>query len=150
MCWRSCCSQPLPDATTYKWIDDKGVVHYTDKIPPEALNKGNVELDKQGLPVKTTDPTLTPEQRRARADEDARRKQLAKERELAERRDRALLGTYTTEGEIDLARNRAVSTIDAQVQSSTAYVATLSKRKLELDGRKAALGDKPAPPGPRA
>ena len=136
---------PSAHATTYKWIDDKGVVHYTDKIPPEAINKGNVELDKQGVPVRKTDPALSPEQRKARAEEDARRQQLAKERALVERRDRALLGTYTTEGEIDLARTRAVSTIDAQVQSSTAYVASLSKRKLELESRKAALGDKPVP-----
>ena len=132
-------------AATYKWIDDKGVVHYTDKIPPEALNKGNVELDKQGVPVKKTDPALTPEQRKARAAEEARAQQLAKDRELIERRDRALLATYTTEGEIDLARNRAVSTIDAQVQSSTAYTATLNKRKTELDNRKTALGDQTVP-----
>ena len=26
-------------AATYKWVDEKGVVHYTDKIPPEAVNK---------------------------------------------------------------------------------------------------------------
>jgi len=137
---------PGARATTYKWTDDQGVVHYTDKIPPEALNKGNVELDKQGLPVKKTDPTLTPEQRRARAAEEARQQQLAKDRELVERRDRALLATYTTESEIDLARNRAISTIDAQVQSSTAYTATLTKRKVELEGRIASLGDKPVPP----
>lgn len=133
-------------ATTYKWVDEKGVVHYTDKIPPEALNKGNVELDKQGVPVRRTDPALTPEQRRVRAAEEARQQQIAKDRELVDRRDRALLATYTTESEIDLARNRAVNTIDAQVQSSTAYSATLNKRKLELDARKAALGDKPVPP----
>jgi hypothetical protein len=133
-------------ATTYKWVDEKGIVHYTDKIPAEALNKGNVELDKQGIPVKKTDPALTPEQRKARAAEEARQQQIAKDRELVERRDRALLATYTTESEIDLARGRAVNTIDAQVQSSTAYSATLNKRKLELDGKKAALGDKPIPP----
>jgi hypothetical protein len=133
-------------ATTYKWVDEKGIVHYTDKIPPEAINKGNVELNKQGLPIKKTDPALTPEQQKARAAEEARAQQIAKDRELVERRDRALLATYTTESEIDLARNRAVSTIDAQVQSSTAYSAMLNKRKLELDGKKAALGDKPIPP----
>ncbi|MEO8752837.1 MAG: DUF4124 domain-containing protein [Casimicrobiaceae bacterium] len=132
-------------AATYKWVDDKGVVHYTDKIPPEALNKGNVQLDKQGVTVKTTDPAPTAEQRKARAAEEARAQQLAKDRELIDRRDRALLATYTTESEIDLVRNRAVSTIDAQVQSSTAYSATLNKRKVELDTRKAALGDKPVP-----
>jgi len=132
--------------TTYKWVDDKGIVHYTDKIPPEAVNKGNVELNKQGLPVKKTDPALTPEQQRARAAEEARALQIAKDRELVDRRDRALLATYTTESEIDLARNRAVSTIDAQVQSATGYSAMLNKRKVDLDGKKAALGDKPVPP----
>jgi Domain of unknown function (DUF4124) len=132
--------------TTYKWVDDKGIVHYTDKIPPEALNKGNVELNKQGLPIRKTDPALTPEQQRARAVEEARAIQIAKDRELVDRRDRALLATYTTESEIDLARNRAVSTIDAQVQSATSYSAMLNKRKVDLDGKKAALGDKPVPP----
>lgn len=132
-------------ATTYKWVDDQGVVHYTDKIPPEALNKGNTVLDKNGVPIRRTDPPLSPEQRRARADEEARQQQLAKDRELIERRDRALLATYTVESEIDLARNRALSTIDAQVQSSAAYTGTLNKRKVELDGKKTALGDKPMP-----
>ncbi len=152
--WASACALLLAlalalvpaHAATYKWVDDKGVVHYTDKIPPEALNKGNVQLDKQGVPVKTTDPAPTAEQRKARAAEEARAQQLAKDRELIDRRDRALLATYTTESEIDLVRNRAVSTIDAQVQSSTAYSATLNKRKAELTTRKEALGDKPVPP----
>ena len=133
-------------AATYKWVDDKGVVHYTDKIPPEAVNKGNVLLDKNAVPIRRTEPPLTPDQRRAKAEEDARAQQLAKERELVERRDRALLATYTIESEIDLARNRALSTIDAQVQSSAAYAANLNKRKTELEAKKAALGDKPVPP----
>lgn len=136
---------PHARATTYKWVDDKGEVHYTDQIPPEAVNKGNVVLDKQGRAVKKNDPALTPEQIKARADEEARQQQLAKDRELVERRDRALLATYTVESEIDLARKRALSTIDAQVQSSTAYSATLTKRKTELEGKIAALGSKTVP-----
>lgn len=136
---------PHARAATYKWIDDQGVIHYTDKIPTEAINRGNVELDKQGVAIKKTDPALTPEQRKARADEEARQQQLAKDRDLIERRDRALLATYTVESEIDLARKRALTTIDAQVQSSTAYSATLTKRKAEIESNKAALGDKPVP-----
>lgn len=132
-------------AATYKWTDDKGVVHYTDKIPPEALNKGNVQLNKEGVPVKRTEPTLTPEQRRAREVEDERARQVARERELVDRRDRALQSTYTTEGEIDLARNRALATIDAQIQTATNYSAQLTKRKSELEARRTAGGDKQAP-----
>ena len=136
---------PRVQAATYKWTDDKGVVHYTDKVPPEALNKGNVELNKEGVPVKRTEPSLTPEQRRAREAEEERARVMARERELVERRDKALLSTYTMESEIDLTRNRALNTIDAQIQSATTYSALLTKRKVELSTRKAALGDKPVP-----
>lgn len=136
---------PRVQAATYKWTDEKGVVHYTDKIPPEALNKGNVELNKQGVTVKRTEPALTPEQRRAREVEEERARQLSREREIIDRRDKALLSTYTMESEIDLARSRALNTIDAQIQSATSYSALLNKRKAELDARKAAAGDKAVP-----
>lgn len=146
LCVLALLSAQVAYAATYKWVDDKGVVHYTDKIPQEALNKGNVVLDRNGVPIRRNDPPLTPEQRKARADEEARQQQLAKERELIDRRDRALLSTYTMESEIDLARKRALLTIDAQVESSTAYRATLTKRRGELEKQKAALGDSPMPP----
>ena len=131
--------RPTPRAT-YKWVDEKGVVHYTDKIPPEAVNKGNVQLDKHGVPVKRTDPAPTPEQRKAKADEEARQQQIAKERELVDRRDRALLATYTMESEIELARKRALFTIEQQMQSSTAYSAQLNKRKAELEDERPRSG----------
>jgi Domain of unknown function (DUF4124) len=133
-------------ATTYKWVDDQGVVHYTDKLPPEAINKGSVELNKQGVPIKKTEPALTPEQRRAKEAEEERARAAAKIRDEIERKDRALLQTYTTESEIDLARSRALGTISAQVQSAQAYSANLNKRRTELNTRLAALGDKPVPP----
>lgn len=133
-------------AATYKWVDENGKVHYGDKLPPDQINKGSVQLDKNAIPIKRIDPAPTPEQRRAKAEEEARQKELARERDLLERRDRALLATYTTESEIDLARKRALATIDAQVQSSSAYAATLSKRKAELDRQVKALGDKPITP----
>jgi len=140
------CVLGATQAATYKWVDEKGVVHYTDKIPPEAINKGNVQLDKYGVPIKRTEPAMTPEQRRKIAEDEARQQQLAKDRELVDRRDRALLATYTVESEIDLARKRALSTIEQQVQSATAYTAQLAKRKADVEQRKAALGDKPVPP----
>jgi hypothetical protein len=137
---------PAARAATYKWVDDQGVVHYTDKMPPEAINKGSVELNKQGVPIKKTEPALTQEQRRARAEEEERQRQEAKVRDEMARKDRALLQTYTTESEIDLARKRALGTIEAQIQSAQAYSATLTKRKQDIQARVTALGDKPLPP----
>jgi hypothetical protein len=133
-------------ATTYKWVDDQGIVHYTDKMPPEAVNKGSVELNKQGIPIKKNDPALTPEQRKARDADEERQRQATQQRSEIERRDRALLQSYTTEGEIDLARKRALGTIDAQVQSAQAYSAQLTKRKQQLDTQRAASSDKTVSP----
>jgi len=137
---------PCAAAATYKWVDEKGVVHYTDKIPPEAVEKSNVQLDKNGVPVKRTDAAPSAEQKRAKAEEEAREKQLARDRELVDRRDRALLSTYTMESEIDLARRRALATIDQQIQSSVAYTVQLNKRKEDLEAKKTAL--KPGQPAP--
>lgn len=132
-------------AATYKWVDDKGVVHYTDKMPPDAVNRGNVELSKDGVPVRKMDPALTPEQRRAREQEDERRRTLAKQQEETTRRDRALLASYASEGEIDLARARAVGTIDAVLQSTTAYSEQLAKRRAELEAKIAGVKSGPVP-----
>ena len=132
---------PLALAATYKWVDEKGVVHYTDKIPPDQVDKASSQLDKQGVTVKRVEPAPTPEQKRAKAEQEAREKQLAKERELIDRRDRALLSTYTMESEIDLARRRALATIDQQVQSSAAYTTQLNKRKDDLEAKKKASKD---------
>lgn len=131
---------------TYKWVDEKGVVHYTDKIPPEAVNKGSTVLDKQARPTKRIDPPLTPEQVRAREAEEEQKRIAAKAQEEIARRDRALIASYTSEAEIDLAKRRVLATIDGQLDSSRAYAAQLEKRKVELDKRREALGGKPAPP----
>lgn len=126
----------------YKWTDEKGVVHYTDKAP-EA--RGGTVLDKQGRPVRTIEAPLTPEQLKVREAEKERERADAREKESAARRDRALLSSYTTEAEIDLARARASATYETQIQSAQAYLAQLTKRKKDIDARKARLGDKPIP-----
>jgi hypothetical protein len=136
---------PLANATTYKWTDENGVVHYTDKVPPEQVDKAHIELNKQGVPVKKVDPTPTPEQRKAKEQEEARLRELARQQEDVARKNRALLQSYTSEAEIELARKRALSTLDAVVQSAQAYSEQLVKRRNEVARKKADYGDKPIP-----
>ena len=135
---------PVGAQKLYKWTDEKGVVHYTDKAPDAS--RGGTQLDKQGRPVRKIDPAPTAEQLRAREAEAERQKELAKEREIVERRDKALLSSYTTESEIDLARARAVTTVETQISSAQAYLAQLTKRRADIDARKKAFKDRPMPP----
>jgi len=130
-------------AAMYKWVDEKGVVHYTDKVPPEAVDKANVELNKQGVPIKKTDKALSPEQRRTIEQDAERQKQSARQQEEIARRDRALLSSYTSEAEIDLARNRSLQTINNVVQSTLAFSEQLTKRRAEAEQKKIELAGKP-------
>lgn len=130
-------------AAMYKWVDEKGVVHYTDTLPPEAVDKARVELNKQGVQVKKTDKALTPEQRRAIEQDAQQQKAVARQQEEVARRDRALMSSYTTEAEIDLARNRSLQTINNVVQSTLAYSEQLSKRKTEVEAKREEMKGKP-------
>src|SRR5215470_11489627 len=139
------CAAGSAAAATYKWVDDQGVVHYSDKVPPEAVSKGATVLDKQGRPTKKIDPAPTPEQIKAKAAAEEQQRELAKSLEAQARRDRALMQSYTDEAEIDIARNRALATIDTQIKSAQGYSAELTRRQQELKRKKAGYGDKPVP-----
>jgi len=105
-------------AKMYKWVDDKGVTHYGETVPPEYANKDRTELNKAGRVVKQQE-VLTPEERRAKEQADA--KKSAEDEEVLERRrrDKALLNTYSSVKEIDLARNRNLQQVEARFNSAT-------------------------------
>jgi chromosome segregation ATPase len=140
-----CGSGAAAGAGMYKWVDDQGVVHYTDRIPAESVSKGATVLDKQGRSVKTIDPAPTAEQRRAIEVEAERQRELAKLDAERARRDRALTQSFSSEAEIDVARARAVSTMEAQLTTISAYIADMTRRKQDLESRKAGYGTKPVP-----
>jgi hypothetical protein len=128
-------------AGMYKWTDDKGVVHYSDQMPPEAVNKGTLVMDKQGRPVKKIEAAPTPEQQKAKELEDERQKAVARQRDEQTRKDMALLQSYTSEDEIEFARSRAISAVTIQIKSAETYTADLIRRQQELEKQK--VGGKP-------
>jgi Domain of unknown function (DUF4124) len=147
-CFAACLAlAALPAAATgvYKWTDDQGVVHYSDQMPPDAVNKGSAVYDKQGRQLKKIEPAPTPEQVKAKEAEDERQRVIAKTQADKARRDLALVHSYTSEEEIDFARNRALQAVDSQLKSAEAYDADLTKRQQQLTKDKAAFGTKPVP-----
>ncbi|MDR1529379.1 MAG: DUF4124 domain-containing protein [Burkholderiales bacterium] len=122
-------------AETYKWTDENGVVHYSDKIPPSAQKSEKTVLDKQGREIKRIESAAMFEQRQRQAEEDAK-KQAQQRPSPKEYRDRALLFSYLSEEDIDLARDRALVVLDAQAQSMWAVIAQLEERQKSLLERK--------------
>ena len=139
------CTQASTAAGLYKWTDERGVVHYSDQIPPEAADKGTVVLDKQGRQVKKIEPAPTPAQLKAKEAEDERQKAAARTREAQARKDLALLQSYTSAEEIDFARARALAAVETQLKSAEGYNADLVRRLGELEKQRTASAGKAVP-----
>jgi uncharacterized protein DUF4124 len=133
-------------AALYKWTDERGVVHYSDQLPADAVNRANYELDRQGRTIRKTEQAHPVVQRVPKTDtEEQKMREAERERMLALRRDRALIESYANENEIDLAKSRALATIDGQVQSAEGLVAQMLKRREELVGKQATYAPRPVP-----
>jgi len=115
-------------AGTFKWVDDKGLTHYGDSIPPEYKDKANAELNKRGVTVRRTDQALTPDQLRARQDEQVRAKEEEARLKEQKRRDQALLQTFTNENDINLKRDRDLQQVELSIANNRAVLKSAEKR----------------------
>ena len=99
---------------TYKWVDEKGVTQYGDRLPPEYSQKANTKLNKRGVETKKTERAMTPAEIKARDDEAERLKQEATKAKEQKRLDEIMLATYANESEIDLVRDRSLEPFDGK------------------------------------
>jgi hypothetical protein len=108
-------------ATLYKWVDGSGVTHYGETIPPEYADRDHEVLNKSGRVIQTEE-VMTPERRRAKEQEDAKKREQAEAALEQQRHDRTLINTYSNVDEIDQARVRNLQQIDARINAINAFI----------------------------
>lgn len=118
-------------AKLYKWVDNNGITHYGETIPPEYADKDRVELNTQGQVIKSEE-VMTPERRRAKELEDKKKREDADAAAEQQRRDRTLLNTYSNVHEIDLARTRSLQQVNARINMLETYVKSANDNVLSL------------------
>lgn len=135
----------------YKWVDEKGQVHYTETIPPEAVNRSSTELDRRGRQLKQNEAAPKPEEIKAAQEQAEQRKVEEKKAYEQHRRDNALMNTYTSEAEIDTARDRNLSAPTAMIKGMEPRVKQLQTRVDSLKRNAEALtkAGKPVPEATR-
>lgn len=139
---------PGPQAALYKWVDDKGRIQYSDKPPPD-VGKGGVEMSNRGVVKKKLDGGLTPDEKRAKEAEAARRYAEQQEAIAQRRADNALLQSFTSAAEIDMKRDRELQALDAMIANLKSQERSLVERWND-DKRRAdehAKRSKPLPDG---
>jgi hypothetical protein len=125
----------------YRWVDENGVVHYGDRVPPQYVQKESAILNRQGVEVGKLDAQRTPEQ----LAEDARRQEaLLRQKQ----HDSFLVTTYASVADIERLRDERLDTIDAQRQAAQQYVENLHSRLSLLQTRTMLF--KPYNPRPEA
>jgi Spy/CpxP family protein refolding chaperone len=114
-----------------------------DVMPPSCIGRQTTLKDERG--TKVIEMPLTAEQRAKRAEEAEQKK--AQEEALREQRrqDQALLTTYMSAKDIDVARARAEKEVEDQIKAATDKIATATARRKKYDGESEFYKNKPLP-----
>jgi hypothetical protein len=112
----------------YKWVDEQGVVHYGDNIPPQYSQQDRTVLNKEGIAVAHVDAALTPEQAAAAAKKKA---EALKQRQ----HDSFLVSTYTSVADIEALRDVRLDQLRGQRAAADAYIESLRSRLGALQAR---------------
>jgi Domain of unknown function (DUF4124) len=116
----------------YKWVDEKGVVHYGDSIPPEYAKRDRDVLNDKGVHVGFEEGEITDEERAAIARKEAAAAAVRAAKAEEARRDRMLLETYGSVSDIEDLRDRRLQLLDSQIKVTEAYLGNLRKRLVTL------------------
>lgn len=116
----------------YRWVDENGVVHYTDHIPPEHARQDRDVLNQRGIAVGFERGEISDEERAEIARRDQEEADRVRIREEEAARDRILLDTYLSVAEIEDLRDRRIELLDSQIQVTDLYLEELKERLAAL------------------
>jgi len=111
--------------TLYKWVDDQGVTHYGDSIPPEYASQEQHIINSQGIEISHLDAQKSAAQLAAEE-----QKKLDAEQRLS--RDKNLLNTYVSVQEIERLRDQRLSLVADQIKVTNQFLDTLNGRMKKL------------------
>jgi hypothetical protein len=123
-------------AKLYRWVDEHGHVQYGDTLPANAGVRGSAELGKTGQVMKRSE---SQQERNARLAAEAEEARIKKEKDEQNRLDQALLGSFSSTKEIDLARGRALEFHKMGIQSAETRMFQVVANQKEVNARAAEM-----------
>ena len=117
----------------YRCVDAKGITHIGDTPPPGCSSVMMYEVSPSGKVLRSIEPTLTPEQVKARQAEVEKRKESDKAAAEQKRKDLALLSTFSTEKEFDVARDRNIDPIKGRIASVQDRIKAVETRQKKIE-----------------
>jgi len=117
---------------TYRCTGNDGKKYYGSTIPNACLGRPLELINKQGLMVRRIDPEGDEKARIAKEAEAEKKRELEAATKDAQRRNRALLATYTSEKDIEDSRARDLRNHDRGVQEVQRRIEDIKKRQTQF------------------
>lgn len=141
------------DGQVYRWTDEDGNVHYSDRLPADRAPDGRDVYDRSGRHLERIDAALSDEERALKRERERqeREAQALADEQAAEQAeyDRMLRRTYTHPDEIRAARDERITTLDAAASLAGSRIERYQQELDRLRGEAARLerrsGGDPAP-----
>jgi hypothetical protein len=128
--------------TAYKWVDDKGVIHYGDSVPAEYSQREQRQLNSQGVEVARRQAEMTPVEAAAYA-------KSQKEELERKNHDMFLMSTYPSVKDIENVRDVRLDQVKGQIAAAEQYIANLTTRVDSLKQRSMMFAPYNTKPGAR-
>jgi len=121
---------PTPNSgkTTFRWVDDQGVVHYSDSVPAPAAGRDREVMNAEGVPVRHLDGQKS----QAQIDAEARERAAVIKQKM---HDTFLVTTYTSVKDIEALRDSRLEQLKTQRAAGQQYIETLKSRLGALQTR---------------
>ena len=123
----------------YKWVDENGAVRYSDRLPPDQIKKGHQQLNSQGMVLSTRDAARSPEQIVIEAESkhklEEQQREEARVKSIQDKQDRVLLLTFSSEEELEHARDSRMEVIDSVIRLIEANIESTQGKLDELSDR---------------
>ena len=114
----------------YRWTDAQGKVHYTDTLPPEALEQGRTEYSRKGSLLNQVQRAPTAEEKALREQELQQARADAEEERIKARDQLAFQAAYPSEEAIARDFQQRKQTLEGQIKTQQVLMAEQRKSLL--------------------
>ena len=116
----------------FKCIDEKGRTHIGDTPPAACASVVMYEVTRGGQVLRKIEPSLTPEQVKAKEEAEAKAKEDEKRAFEQKRKDQALLQTFSSEKEFDVVLGRNIEPLQKNIKVAQERTKAVEKREKEV------------------
>src|SRR3569832_549833 len=82
-------------AGTYRWMDEQGRVHYSDRMPPESADRAYSVINPHGITVIFIDIAMTPDQLAEEREIQQQQKEEQHQKHKHRQQDQKKMDTYS-------------------------------------------------------